>query len=278
MTNFNYTLARLTNQEFKVLSKFIYERFGIKMPPVKKTLLECRLQKRLRDLKIENFKEYLQYLFSKEGLEKEVVLMANVVTTNKTDFFRESAHFNFLLRNDWHSYFGGDIKGKVLQAWSAGCSSGEEPYSLAIILNEIGDFDYRIQATDLSQQALQKAVEAVYHEKKTQQIPLTYRRKYFMRHKDPDKPFLRIAPEIRKKVSFRQLNFMDATYEILGNQDMIFCRNVLIYFDRSTQEKLIGRLCTHLKEGGFLFLGHSESISDFKVPLRQLQSTIFQKV
>lgn len=261
-----------------MLSGFIYERFGIKMPPVKKTLLECRLQKRLRDLKIESFKEYLLYLFSKEGLEKEVILMANVITTNKTDFFREPVHFDFLLNLDWYSYFRGNPKGNVLQAWSAGCSTGEEPYTLAMVLQELGAFDYYILATDLSQHVLQKAVEAIFPHKKAQQIPLSYKRKYFMRHKDPNNTLLRIAPEIRKKVSFRQLNFMNPDYEISEKFDLIFCRNVLIYFDRSTQEKLIGRLCTYLKDGGFLFLGHSESISDFNVPLNQLHSTIYQKV
>lgn len=278
MTNYNYTLARLTAQEFKVLSTFIYEQYGIKMPPVKKTLLECRLQKRLRDLKMEDFRTYLQYLFSKEGQEKEVMLMANVITTNKTDFFRESAHFEFLLQLNWSSYFGGEPGGKVLQAWSAGCSTGEEPYSLAMTLNEISAFDYRILATDLSQQVLEKGAEAIYPQKRTLSIPPQYKKKYFMRHKDPDKPLLRIVPEIRKKISFRELNFMDPVYELSGPFDLIFCRNVLIYFDRLTQEKLIGRLCRHLKEGGYLFLGHSESISDFKLPLMQLQTTVFRKI
>jgi chemotaxis protein methyltransferase CheR len=278
MTTTNYTLARLSMQEFELLSAFIYEQFGIKMPPVKKTLLECRLQKRLRDLKIGSFEEYIKYLFKKEGNEHELLLMANVVTTNKTDFFREPAHFEFIKNIDWNAYFAGETKGKTLKAWSAGCSSGEEPYTLAMILSEMARFDYQILATDLSHDILQKAVAAIYASEKTQPIPLHYKQKYFLKHKDPQKPILRIAPEIRKKVNFQHLNFMDAHFEVPSKMDLIFCRNVLIYFDRKTQEQVIRKLCMHLKEGGFLFIGHSESLSDLKLPLVQVKSTIFKKI
>lgn len=278
MTTKNYTLARLNNKEFELLSAFIYQQFGIKMPPVKKTLLECRLQKRLRDLKIDTFEEYIKYLFKKEGNEHELLMMANVVTTNKTDFFREPAHFEFLRNVDWNAYFAGETKGKMLKAWSAGCSSGEEPYTLAMVLSEMGRFDYQILGSDLSHDILQKAVSAIYASDKTQQIPLHYKQKYFLKHKDPQKPILRIAPEIRKKVSFQHLNFMDAHFEVPSKMDLIFCRNVLIYFDRKTQEQVIGKLCMHLKEGGYLFIGHSESLSDLKLPLVQVKSTIFQKI
>lgn len=274
----NYTLCRLTNQEFEVLSEFIYEQFGIKMPMAKKTLLECRLQKRLRALNLEDFAQYIELLFSKGGIEQELFQMANVVTTNKTDFFRESAHFDFLKSLDWNNYFGGEASGKMLKAWSSACSSGEEPYTLSMVLNEIGGFDHQILATDLSQDALQKAVTAIYPEQRVQPVPLHYKQKYFLRNKDPKKPLLRITPEIRKKVSFRQLNLMDAGFDLPAKMDLIFCRNVLIYFDRLTQEKVIRKLTTHLKEGGYLFIGHSESISDFRLPLAQVKSTIYRKV
>lgn len=274
----NYTLCRLTNQEFEVLSGFIYEQFGIKMPLAKKTLLECRLQKRLRALNLDDFAQYIELLFGKGGVEQELFPMANVVTTNKTDFFRESAHFDFLKALDWNSYFGGETKGRVLKAWSSACSSGEEPYTLSMVLNEVGDFDHHILATDLSQDVLQKAVTAIYPEPRVQPVPLHYKQKYFLKNKDPKKPLLRVVPEIRKKVSFRQLNLMDTTFDLPSKMDLIFCRNVLIYFDRPTQEKVIRKLSSHLKEGGYLFIGHSESISDFRLPLVQKKSTIYQKI
>lgn len=275
--NYNYTLSRLSNKEFEMLSGFIYEQFGIKMPPAKKTLLECRLQKRLRALSIESFDQYINLLFSKDGIAQELFQMANVVTTNKTDFFRESAHFDFLTTLDWNAYFGGEAKGKVLNAWSAACSTGEEPYTLAMVLGEIGKFDHKILATDLSLDVLQKAVTAIYAEPKLQPVPLSYKQKYFLRSKDPKNLVLRISPEIRKKVCFRQLNLMDRELAVQGKMDLIFCRNVLIYFDRATQEKVIRKLCLHLKEGGFLFIGHSESISDLRLPLIQRKSTVYQK-
>lgn len=273
----NYTLCRLTNKQFETLSEFIYEQFGIKMPLAKKTLLECRLQKRLRALNIDDFGQYIEMLFSKGGVDQELFPMANVVTTNKTDFFRESAHFEFLKGMNWNAYFGGDVKGKVLRAWSSACSSGEEPYTLSMVLNEIGEFDHQIFATDLSLDALQKAVTAIYPEPRVLPVPLHYKQKYFLKNKDPKKPLLRVAPEIRKKVSYRQLNLMDLSYDVPAKMDLIFCRNVLIYFDRQTQEKVIRKLTSHLKPGGYLFIGHSESISDFRLPLTQIKSTVYQK-
>lgn len=275
---YNYTLARLTNKEFELLSRFIYEQFGIKMPLAKKTLLECRLQKRLRALQIENFRQYIDFLFSKTGREQELLLMATVVTTNKTDFFREAAHFNFLRSLDWNAYFRGDTSGKVLKVWSAACSSGEEPFTLAMTLQELNTFDYQILGTDLSKDVLEKALNAVYTEERVQPVPLMYKQKYFLKHKDPKKRILRITPELRKKVSFRQLNLMDDYFDLPCKQDIIFCRNVLIYFDRPTQEKVIRKLCSHLKEGGFLFIGHSESLSDLHLPLLQKKSTVYQKI
>ncbi len=274
----NYTLCRLTNKEFETLSGFIYEQFGIKMPLAKKTLLECRLQKRLRALNLNDFAQYIEMLFSKGGIEQELFPMANVVTTNKTDFFRESAHFDFLKALDWNAFFGGDAKGKMLKAWSSACSSGEEPYTLSMVLSEIGPFDHQILATDLSRDALEKAVTAIYPQQRVLPVPLHYKQKYFLKNKDPKKPLLRVVPEIRKKVNYRQLNLMDPSYEVPAKMDLIFCRNVLIYFDRPTQEKVIRKLCSHLREGGYLFIGHSESISDFRLPLIQHKSTIYQKI
>ena len=278
MLNYNLTQANLTQQEFERLSNYIYDNYGIKMPQAKKTLLQCRLQKRLRVLQMEGFGQYIDFLFSKEGMEKELQHMTDVITTNKTDFFRESAHFEFLKSLDWHQFMGGDPSGKMVKAWSAACSSGEEPYTLAMVLQEMKGLQYQILGTDLSTDVLQKAATAVYAADKTAPVPLVYKQKYLLKHKDPANPVFRVVPELRKKVSFKHLNLMDHQYDVQGKFDMIFCRNVLIYFDRKTQESVIRKLCYHLREGGLLFIGHSESLNDLQLPLRQIKSTIFKKI
>lgn len=278
MVTNNLANASLTQPEFERLSGYIYERYGIKMPNAKKTLLQFRLQKRLRALHMETFKQYIDYVFSQEGLEKELQHMTDVVTTNKTDFFREPAHFEFLQSLNWTAFFGGDPIGKTLKAWSAACSSGEEPYTLAMVLQELRLFQYQILATDLCVDVLQKAATAVYAAEKTAPVPITYKQKYLLRHKDPKKPLHRVVPDLRKKVQFRHMNLMDDYYDVQTKFDLIFCRNVLIYFDQKTQERVIRKLCNCLREGGYLFIGHSESLSHMHLPLRQVKSTIFQKI
>lgn len=275
-TTLTSTIPGLSAAEFDLLSGFIYENYGIKMPQAKKTLLQCRLQKRLRILNMESFDQYIDYVFSPEGQEKELQHMTDVVTTNKTDFFREPAHFEFLKELDWTDFLGGDPAGKAVKAWSSACSTGEEPYTLAMVLQEL-KLNYQILASDLSAEVLQKASAAVYAADKTAPIPLLYKQKYLLKHKDPKKAIHRVGPELRKKVQFKHLNLMDEYYDIQGKFDLIFCRNVLIYFDRQTQERVIRKLCSHLREGGYLFIGHSESLNDLKLPLRQVKSTIFRK-
>ncbi|WP_224995836.1 protein-glutamate O-methyltransferase CheR [Cesiribacter sp. SM1] len=277
MLSYNYTTASLSQREFELLSSYIYQNYGIKMPQVKKTLLQCRLQKRLRALNIESFEQYIEYVFSREGMEKELQHMTDVVTTNKTDFFREPAHFDFLKNLDWTEFMGGDPAHRTVKAWSSACSSGEEPYTLAMVLQEL-KLQYQILATDLSTEVLQKAATAVYAADKTMPVPIAYKQKYLLKHKDPKNPIMRIVPDLRKKVNFQHMNLMDDYYDVQGKFDLIFCRNVLIYFDRKTQESVIRKLCSHLREGGYLFIGHSESLNDLHLPLTQVKSTIFKKV
>jgi chemotaxis protein methyltransferase CheR len=278
------TFNKLSTQDFERLSRFIFIEYGIKMNPLKKTMLESRLQKRLHALQLFSFREYCNYLFSPEGQTKEIIPLVNVITTNKTDFFRESAHFNFLSMQVLPELMASSGKSNHrLQVWSAGCSTGEEPYTLAMVISEFAEakgatIDYQITGTDLSTQVLQHAINAVYTEERAAAIPQTIRRKYFLRSKDSTLKTVRIIPELRRRVSFQPLNFMDTAYDLPVTFDIVFCRNVLIYFDRLTQEKVINRLCARLKTGGYFFLGHSESVSDMQVPLRQIKPTVFIKV
>lgn len=274
--------ATLSNEDFKRLSTFIFKEYGIKMPEVKKTMLQSRLHKRLRELNMTNYKEYVDFVFSKEGQGNEVIHMIDVVSTNKTDFFREPVHFDFLHSTVLPEILSGDRPNRLIKVWSAGCSSGEEPYTLAMSLSEYmlehPGFDYSIFATDISSRILKSAVEAIYKENRIEMLPIQLKKRYLLKSKDRINPTVRIIPDLRRRVSFQRLNFMDNNYNVPENFDIIFCRNVLIYFDRETQERVINKLCTKLKPDGFFFLGHSESITNFDVPLKQLKPTIFRKI
>jgi len=274
--------AELTQEDFNRLSSFIYRECGIKMPPVKRIMLQSRLQKRLKELKIYSFKEYCSYVFSKEGLNNEIVHMLDVVSTNKTDFFRESAHFDFLTSNILPELVENTKFNKFIKVWSAGCSSGEEPYTIAIVLFEFlashPGFDFSILGTDISTVILQKAIDAVFKEDRVEGIPYELKRKYLLRSKDRENPTIKISSQLRSKVRFERLNFMDDYYNLKDFFDIVFCRNVLIYFDRETQEKVINKICLKINPGGYFFLGHSESLLNMNVPLKQIKPTIFQKI
>ncbi len=280
----NNTITLFQN-EFDRLSQFIHQQFGIKMPPAKKILLESRLQKRLRTLEIETFKSYCDYLFSSQGKSNELVHFIDKITTNKTDFFREPEHFDYLinqilpeLTSSW-----GESK-QNLSVWSAGCSTGEEPYTLAMVLNEYKDshselpFNYSILGTDISAEVLRIAKTAIYKESSADLIPLILKKKYLLRSKDKQKQQVKIVPALREKMTFHLLNFMEEQYPVPKNMDIIFCRNVIIYFDKPTQEKILKRICRHLKIGGYFFQGHSESLPGFNLPLKLIYPTVYQKI
>ncbi len=269
----------MTAADFTRLSNFIQREYGIKLSPMKKTMLEGRLQKRLRALHLNSYAAYCDYLFSPGG-KHEVVPMMDLVTTNKTDFFREPAHFALLQSRLLPELTQGS-DGRPFKVWSAGCSSGEEPYTLAMVLSEYAlshPFpNFQVYATDISTEVLGIAARAVYPEARAADIPLPLRQKYLLKSKDRTQSTVRIAPALRAKVQFEMLNFMQEHYEVPGNFDVIFCRNVLIYFDKPTQEQVINKLCKHLRKKGLLFLGHSESITNMDVPLDQIRPTVFKK-
>jgi len=274
--------ATLTDKEFNQLSDFISSQSGIKMPPVKRIMLQSRLQKRLRHLQITSFKDYIEYLFSQEGQKQELIHMLDVVSTNKTDFFREPVHFEFLREHALPEYQEKFPASRKMKIWSAGCSSGEEPYTIAITMEEWKSdnptFDYGIVGTDISTDILKKAVQAIYKEEKVSVIPQILKKKYLLRSKDRSNPTVRIVGSLRKKIAYYRLNFMDNSYNLSETFDVIFCRNVLIYFTRETQEQVLSKLCQKLHPGGYLFIGHSESIMSMTLPLKQIRPTIFQRI
>lgn len=274
----------LSEEGFVRFGQLVQNCCGIKMPPQKKNMMEARLRKRLRALGLADFEDYAEYLFSERGRREELVHFLDVMTTNKTDFFRESAHFDFLvdvaLPRLMHSY-GVGIN-KKLKVWSAGCSTGEEPYTLAMVLAEFAEkipgFDFSILATDISTQVLETGKQGIYKEDRVgEAIPRGLKRKYLLRSKDPERNLVRIVPELRSKVVFRRINFMEKDFGIREPIDIIFCRNVIIYFDRPTQEKLLHRLSTHIFPGRYLFMGHSETLNGMNLPLSQVAPSVYRK-
>jgi len=278
----NYLQAiSLEDREYLRLSRFIMSQFGIKLPPNKKTLLQGRLQKRLKALQHNSFKEYVDYIFSDEGMKNEVANMIDAVSTNKTDFFREPVHFEYLYNHGLLEYLTTSARYN-LNIWSAGCSSGEEPYSIAMTLMEYagstGNPEFSILATDISDSVLQHAIVGIYSDEKIRDIPQSYKKKYLLKGKNDYLHKVRISSEIRKKIQFRKFNLLSKDYHTLGKFDIIFCRNVLIYFEREVQHNILSEFCRVLNKDGLLFLGHSESITGFTLPLQNIIPTVFKKI
>ncbi len=276
--------AWMSERVFRRLSKFINSKLGIKVPPVKKTMLEARLRKRLRHLSIRSYDEYCDYLFSPEGQRDELHHMIDVVTTHKTDFFREPVHFDYLAKKALPTLLSKGLLGgrKRLVVWSAGCSTGEEPYSIAVVLSEVSKrlkrFQFLVLATDVSRQVVETGRAGIYEEEKIEPVPLPLRKEYFLKSKDRSKRLVRVVPGLRAKVIFHQLNFMEDRLDLREPLHMIFCRNVIIYFDRKTQEMIINKILRPLVRGGYVFLGHSETIHGLDVPLVPVAPTIYQKI
>lgn len=274
----------LSEPDFCRLSRLIYEQCGIKLGPHKKTMVEGRLRKRIRALRLRAFDEYVEFVFSNAGLRDELVNLIDAVTTNKTDFFREAAHFDFLLNVALPEMVETHRIGlsRKLRIWSAACSTGEEPYTLAMLLSEFAEgvpgFDYSILATDISTLALEKARLGIYREEKAAALPQGLMRKYLLRSKDPQRKEVRIDPTLRAKVEFRRLNLMDEEFNLGEPVDVLFCRNVIIYFDQATQKRILAKLTRHLSPGRFLFMGHSETLHGMNLPLSPLAPSVYRKV
>ncbi|PZR32938.1 protein-glutamate O-methyltransferase CheR [Caulobacter segnis] len=272
-------LDQLSAKNFSRLSAFIHEYSGIKMPANKKTMLEGRLRRRMRTYGHASLNDYCRFLFEDDGLEAETVHLIDVVTTNKTEFFREPSHFDFLEVKGLPALAQG--RRKPIRIWSAAASIGAEAYTLAMVLEDfVADrpgLDYQILATDICTDVLQKGVAGRYPEAMIEPVSMARRRQYLLQSKDRSVAEVRIRPDLRSKVAFGRLNLMDETYPIERDMDIVFCRNILIYFDKPTQAKVLSRLCDHLVPGGYLFLGHSESIVGLDLPVRQVANTVFQK-
>jgi chemotaxis protein methyltransferase CheR len=272
----------ISKRDYVRLCELIRAEAGINLGNEKQTMLEIRIKRRLKALSMDTYGEYCHFLFGSKGMKEEIGHLIDVVTTNKTDFFRESKHFDFLVERvlpEWTSRGG---NGQPFLVWSAGCSTGEEPYTLGIVLSEYAQthpgFRFRILASDISTIVLEKAGLGVYPEEAIHLIPAGIKRKYFLRSRAADSHRVRVVPELRRMVEFRRLNFMDADYGIGEKPDAIFCRNVIIYFDRSTQESILAKLSAYLAPSGYLFVGHAETLHNMNLPLTPVAPSLYRRV
>ena len=269
----------LSYRDFKRFSTLVYKKCGINLHDGKKELVRARLAKRLREGNFKDFKAYYRFLTENDSGD-ELVRMLDAISTNLTSFFREKKHFDFLRDAVFTSYVVEKRRIHKLRFWSAGCSSGEEPYSLAMWLlecfNESLPFDMKILATDISTKALARAQRGVYPSKVLANIPSHFPRKYFQRGFGSQEGHVRIKQLLKELIEFRRFNLM-APFYFKETFNVIFCRNVMIYFDKKTQQSLIDKVYDSLAHGGYLFVGHSESLTGIRHRFGYVMPSIYQK-
>lgn len=273
--------AVLTERDFRKISGLVYRHCGINLHDGKKELVRARLSKRLRAGNFRTFSEYTRHVLE-DKTGKEFSILIDVLSTNLTGFFREKQHFDFLNyefipqllqhKKQFHNF--------KIRGWSAGCSSGEEPYSMAITLLEavqgMGQWDVKVLATDISTSMLETAQKGIYNTDRITPVAVKQRRKYLKTKRSQGKKMFEVSKKLRNVVIFRYLNLVK-DWPIRGPLDFIFCRNVMIYFDKATQTRLVKRFWDILDSGGVLFTGHSESLTAIKHNFKYIQPTIYMK-
>ena len=273
--------GQLADADYQFLCKLIYERSRINLGPDKRVLVTSRLAKRLRALNLHSYGEYCDYLRSPQGGE-ELQMLIDRISTNHTHFFREIKHFEFLEKHllpAWQS--NPATRSTAFRVWSAASSTGEEPYTIAIHLSEkLAPAEsglWRIDATDISTRVLDIARKGIYDAEKLNGVTPDQMRRFFQKGTGEWAGQFRIKRELRERVQFHHLNLLEPPYPFTQPFHLIFCRNVMIYFDRSTQESLIEHLSNSLVPGGHLLVGHSESLSGIKHGLKLLQPAVYVK-
>ena len=269
----NYSIS---TEEFERFRTLVYQECGISLGEQKASLIVSRLSKRLRDLELDGFQAYYD-LVAKDPEGEEFTRMLDLISTNKTDFFREPKHFDFLREQILPSL----AQTKRVRIWSSACSSGEEPYTIAMTLfdgvEHPEQWDCRILASDISTRVLAKAASGLYDEERVRDVPPDVVRRHFLKGKGSHAGMVKVKPHLASMIRFRRLNLMDEAFPIKTPLDVIFCRNVMIYFDRPTQERLIAKFYRYLKPGGHLFIGHSESLQWIQHSFKHILPTIYLK-
>ncbi|MDY6851016.1 MAG: protein-glutamate O-methyltransferase [Thermodesulfobacteriota bacterium] len=271
----------LSDREFQAFSDLVYEKAGINLHAGKKELVRARLAKRIKEKKFASFGDYYRFAVHDENGD-ELVYLLDAISTNLTSFFREPKHFGFMAEKFLPELAMVKTKKgpRRLRIWSAGCSTGEEPYSIAMTvldhLPQAADWDLKILATDISTQVLDTARRGFYTAKRVDELPEATLRRYFQKGRGKAEDWYKIKDKVKSLVVFRRLNLMDP-FPFSKSLDLIFCRNVMIYFDKKTQADLITRYSQVLNGGGYLFIGHSESLSGIKHSFQYVQPTIYRK-
>lgn len=284
LTKSNQTFTKLKDRELKRVARFIENEVGIQLPASKHTLVEGRLRKRMRKLGFSDFKTYLDHTLDSPEGDHEKLHMIDVITTNKTSFFRESEHFDYLANHALPVMEQNRKRDgrRGLDLWSAGCSTGEEPYTLSMVLHETASvltgLNFNILATDISPNCLQIARNAIYTERQITSVPLPLRQKYFLKSRNSDDELVQMGPQLRSSISFDRLNLMDKDYRLKNKMDAIFCRNVMIYFNNQIREELVARFEEQLVPGGYLFVGHSESLNGINTELKQVAPMVYKRL
>ena len=283
MDDLNSNTPALSDAEFSELVKIIYDKTRIQMSEHKRALVTSRLSKRLRALHMNTFREYIDYV--KNAKDEELTPFVNAVTTNKTDFFRENKHFEYMKSTflpEWEKNFKAG-KVKNLRIWSAACSTGEEPYTIQMTLHEYfssnyDKYDIKILASDIDTNVLSHAMSGIYKEETVDSIQPNILKKYFLKGTGNKDGLYRIKDEFKKNLFFRQLNFKDPDFDIHTEFDLIFCRNVIIYFDKEFQKELFNKFHRYMKEDALVFIGHSETLFGVSDKFKYVASNIYKKI
>lgn len=275
------TKAKISDEQFKFFVQYLSSRYGLRIPPEKRVLLESRLISRLNALKLQSIEEYIEHTFKGKETNDEYQFFVDQITTHKTFFFRENYQFDFISKN-LVSYVRTRSMSNQLTCWSAGCSTGEEVYTLGMVLQEkkqeIPNLDFKIVGTDISIPSLKKAAKGLFTTE-LENLPASYKEKYFNAIERPEGKALQFNnAEIKSKIQLGVLNLNNKVYNLPHQFDFVFCRNVTIYFDTATRHEVLRRIVDKLKPGGYLFLGHSETALGTNLPIKGIQPTIYQKL
>jgi chemotaxis protein methyltransferase CheR len=267
-------LPKLRPQEFELVRRMVYDHCGVELRG-KEVLVAARLVKEMRELGLHPFKKYYEYV-RRDATGEALTEMVDALTTNHTSFFREPRHFDFLRK----VVLPGLPASSQVRLWSAACSSGEEPYSIAFsLMEEMGtaaQSRVRVLATDISRRMLEKARQGQYPAPRFEGLPMAMLRKYLLKGEGRSEDLFLVKKEVRDLIEFRHLNLME-DFSSVGTFSVVFCRNVMIYFDQKTQERLVGQLAARLDPGGYLFIGHSESLYGIQHSLQYVCPAIYRK-
>jgi len=280
MTNIRDKAISLNDTEFNFICTFVYDSTGIVLNEGKREMLYRRLTRIIRDRQLNNFSSYCDLLKSQPNQERDYFI--NAITTNLTSFFREQHHFDYMTDHEFPRLIkNGMANNKRLRIWSSASSTGEEPYSIAMTLNEamkavITQWDVKILATDIDSNVLAKGKQGIYDFSKIEDIPKKLKEKYFRKGSEQNKSNVKVTAELQRLITFKHLNLLHS-WPMKGPFDIIFCRNVIIYFDKKTQQELFERYYELLKPGGLLMLGHSENLGQYQKYFENVGRTIFRK-